>query len=579
MKFNLFTYFLALSFFIFCNQSFGQGDEGKTQLNTDATGKFEIKQAGWLEGSTDKFGTSIRKVKNNVIFKQGNTILYCDSAIQYENRRKNIDYIDAFGHVRIKQGDSLNVTGNTLHYDGKTKLANLKGNVVLINKKTRVMTEQMNFETNTGVAYYYSGATIKDGNNTLTSQRGSYNSNTEYFRFKDSVKLVNPQYEIDCDTLDYSGNSKVAYFKGPTNIKSESGTLFANDGEYNTVTGKSSFGRSAAIENDEYKLIGDRLTYNEDSKIGHAVGNVELTLKKKDIIIYGDEGSYFENTGISRTHGHVLMKYLMGKDTLYLKADTMISHQDSARQGIDKILAFPKVRFFRDDLKGQCDSLAYEFNDSTISFYIEPILWSQGSQLSGQHIRVLLDSNQIDKMFVDEDAFMVMEEKFKQYNQIKGKDMVAHFNKGELKLLDVLGNGQSIYYAMENDSVLMGMNKTVCSNMKIHMDSSKVQNITFLKNPEAKFIPPKRILAPDRELPGFEWHGNLEPKFEEFIINKIRGIVIESKLPDSLSAVGLDSSSSQSTLSEFTSPNNTNKSEIENSEIENTLNGKEEDSP
>ncbi len=503
-------YILLVTFSL--NPTLRAQDEEKEK---PAPGKIELKQAKSLEGSTVQ-GQHIRKLKGNVIFKQGATMLYCDSAFQYTKSNE----IDAFGHVRIKQGDSLNVTGNTLHYNGNTKLAEIVGDVHLVNKKTRVQTEQLNYQTDTRTAYYFTGATIKDGNNTLVSKQGSYNASTEFFGFKDDVKLTNPQYTIDCDTLNYSSRSKIAYFHGPTDIKSKSGTLFAMDGEYNTITGESYFSRSAAIENDDYKLIGDKLHYDDAHKTGHAEGNIELTLKGQHIIIYGDKGFYDEGTGLSKTHGDVLLKYAMNEDTMYLKADTMVSLQKD--NDLKRIDAFPNVRIYREGLSGLCDSLSYLVSDSSIQFYAQPILWSGGSQLTGEEIKILLDSNEIDKMLVDRNAFMVSEDSITNFNQIKGKNMVAHFSMGDLDVLDVLGNGQSLYFALEGDTALQGLNTTFCSTMKILMDSSKVHDIKFLSDPDAHFIPPNKIEAPDRKLPGFIWRINEQPQFEEFLYRKIK---------------------------------------------------------
>ena len=98
--------------------------------------------------------------------------------------------------------------------------------------------------------------------------------------------------------------------------------------------------------------------------------------------------------------------------------------------------------------------------------------------------------------------------------------MIAHFTNGDLNVLDVIGNGQSIYHALEGDSVLVGLNKTICSNMVIKLDSSVLQDITFLSDPDANFIPPQKIANPDKKLPGFIWRKEEEPAMEEFLLKR-----------------------------------------------------------
>ena len=475
--------------------------------------KIELKQANSLEGKKIN-GVATRILKGNVIFEQDGTLMYCDSAYQYTQSNS----IEAFGNVRMIQGDSTTLSGNKLIYNGNTKKAKVIGNVVLVDKKMTLKTDILNYDTEKGIGYYTTGAYIVDGENKLKSKKGTYNTNTSFFMFKDSVNLVNPQYTIDCDTLNYSSNSKIAYFLGPTTIQSDSGSLFAYDGEYNTQTGESTFSKDASIDNKDYTLKGDYLHFNQKDSVGTAKGNVIMTLKMQNIIIYADDGFYNQKTGISKSYGNVLMKYLMGNDTLYIKSDTLISLV--LNDELQEIFAFYNVRFFKQDMKGLCDSLHYSVIDSSIFFFGAPVLWSSASQLTGENIKITLDSNEIDKMYINKDAFMVSEDSLKNYNQIKGKDMIAHFIKGNLEVLDVIGNGQSLYYALEGDSILVGLNKTICSNMIIRLDSSELQNITFLTDPNANFIPPHKINLPDRKLPGFIWRKREEPIFEEFLLKK-----------------------------------------------------------
>ena len=88
--------------------------------------------------------------------------------------------------------------------------------------------------------------------------------------------------------------------------------------------------------------------------------------------------------------------------------------------------------------------------------------------------------------------------------------------------VDVTGNGESLYFALEqktleNDSLratatlLTGMNKIICSNMKINFMEGKLNNITFYVMPDAKFIPPLEIKEADRLLKGFRWRETERP--------------------------------------------------------------------
>jgi lipopolysaccharide export system protein LptA len=189
------------------------------------------------------------------------------------------------------------------------------------------------------------------------------------------------------------------------------------------------------------------------------------------------------------------------------------------------------VRIFKTDLQGIADSLAYIAPDSTIHFYKDPVLWAQENQMTADSIRILLRQKKIDKIYLVANSFVVSEDSLKNYNQIKGRRMMASFEGKAIHHVLVQGNGESIYYAMEEkktkvDTVTtkstetMGLNKIICSNMRINFKNGKVNNISFYIKPDASFIPPHEWKDGDRKLRGFTWRGPDRPKREDVVPQK-----------------------------------------------------------
>ncbi len=494
----LLTAFFLLGAF---NHAFAQSSE-----------QVQLTQAGELEGLVIN-GKEVRRLKNNVIFKQGNTTLYCDSAYMYVAENN----IEAFGKILINKGDSVEVTGDKLLYSGATRKATILGDVFLKdNQGMTLKTKFLDYDFSNKSAHYINGGVVKDKENTLTSEIGSYNTVNKQISFKKNVVLINPKYQTYSDTLIYNTINKTAYFKGPTHIKTKDGNLYAEDGEYNTIKGSAIFKGRARIEQGDYVLEGNKLNYNEKAKIGHAEGNVIITSKKDSILVYGDHGYYDGYNGFTRVHGHALMRMKTGKDTLLLKADTLISINDSIKNK-KQLLAYRHVRIFKSDLQGKCDSLVYNMIDSTIYFYQKPVLWSNNSQLSADSIRIKMKNNQVDKMFMKVNAFIISEDSIQNHNQVKGRAMLAQFKQNKIQRVDVNGNGESIYFALEKDSLLIGLNKIICSNMVIRFKDNTLNTFSFLTKPDANFIPPHEIAEPDKELKGFRWRIKETPKKEEFI--------------------------------------------------------------
>jgi hypothetical protein len=70
----------------------------------------------------------------------------------------------------------------------------------------------------------------------------------------------------------------------------------------------------------------------------------------------------------------------------------------------------------------------------------------------------------------------------------------------------VKGNAESLYHILESDTLFTGLNYMKCSDMDIFFnDSSKLEEIMFRGQPDAKLIPPHEIKAEDKALKDFNW--------------------------------------------------------------------------
>ena len=244
-RFNFRFLFLCFAFFI-----------SHLVANAQKSKEVEIIQASSLEGSKIN-GEEVRRLVGDVIFKQDNTLMYCDSALFYEITNS----IDAFGHIKI-EGPDAKLFGETLHYDGNTKLSRVNNSVRMTDGKMVLTTEAINYDLNTEVADYNTGGKVVDNENVLTSQRGYYYSKDKMVFFKDNVVLINPKYVMKSDTLKYNTTSSTSFFYGPSTIQStgkDSAHIYCENGWYNTKTEKSYFSKNAFIQTKENILNGDSI--------------------------------------------------------------------------------------------------------------------------------------------------------------------------------------------------------------------------------------------------------------------------------------------------------------------------------
>ena len=205
----------------------------------------------------------------------------------------------------------------------------------------------------------------------------------------------------------------------------------------------------------------------------------------------------------------------MDDDSLFLKADTLVDLADTSADR--RLIAYRQVRLFKSDLQAVSDSLEYNFTDSTIGFYQNPILWTDSNQITGDTILVFRNADGIEKVQAFNNGFIVEKDVNGLYNQISGKTLDAFFVTGKINRIEVNGSGQSVYYAKEDSTQYSGVNDVVCGKMIIYIDTTnQVRTISFLDQPKATFYPLESFPSSKSRLPGFVWKASIRPKVVDF---------------------------------------------------------------
>jgi lipopolysaccharide export system protein LptA len=472
-----------------------------------------IKNSDALLGGT-KIGEGVRRFIGNVIFEHNNATMYCDSAYLYSQQ----NLIHAFSNVHISRGDTLHMYGDFMLYNGNTSIGNVRNNIRLEDEKTILYTDSLDFNTATNIAHYFDGGRIVNTDSSeLISKHGYYFSNQDLFIYKDNVVVTATDYIIYTDSLRYNSKTKIMYFIGPTNIYNGDNHLYAEKGWYKTNEEKYKFTKNARYQNKEKILLGDVLYYDQLNGIGRANDNIEIIDTVEKMILKGNYAYYVEEPeSFFITDSALLIHISENNDSLFLHADTISSI--SVTDSIDtyRILkAFHKVKMFRSDFQGRCDSMVYNTRDSVASMFVEPILWSEGSQMTALKVEAYIKNEKIDRFKLINTAFIISQEEIDtaNYNQIKGKEMTGYIRNNELKKIDVVGNGQTIYYTEDGS----GVNAAESSNLVIYMNNGKVGRINMINDPEGVLYPMGELQ--ETRLKGFLWLEKLRPKKKEDIFN------------------------------------------------------------
>ena len=493
------------------------------KANRNQTNKVFLENADVLSAN-EAISTDYQVLKGNVRFRRGDMYMFCDSAYFYAETSS----LDAFGHVRMTQGDTLWVYSDVLHYYGNQGVAELRHNVRLENRSTTLLTDALDYEINSNVGYYFDGGTIVDNrNNTeLSSQYGRYELDTKQAEFSRDVHLVNDRYEMFTELLDYNTQSHIAHITSETLIVSDSNTINTTNGWYNTSADDATLYERALIKAKDGKTLqGDTVYYNRSHNYGEARGNVVITDPSNKVILDGDYGYHDDNAHYSYVTRRARAREFSQKDTIYLHADTLctlINHvvNDSVNDSVRVLRAFNQVRFYRSDVQGICDSLQLSEADTIINMYRHAVVWNQERQIFGDEINIHLNDSAADWATLPTGGFMAEHLGEIYYDQLSGKKMKAWFEEKELRRLDVDGNVQVIMFPQEKDSTYNKMVNAESSYMRLNLKpKQEVDRITMWPEVTGKVTPLYLARKADMYLPQFHWYDMLRPQTPDDIFD------------------------------------------------------------
>ncbi len=462
--------------------------------------------------------TNTTLAKGNVQFESENTKLFCDSALWF----RDSELIRAYGKVQINQGDTVNLFCDSLHFDGKTNISKLMGNVRMRDNEYKLVTDSLEFDGNSSKGYYTNWATISRINQDLTlkSIKGYYYSNSKSFFFKDSVHLYSPDYELFSDTLEFQTVDASTHFHGPTQILIDSTEILCQKGVYYTNDGFVQLWKGATINEVNRSFYADSLLYYESTGQGTGFGNVNLYDSTENIQFLSNYlWKSANNDSLILTDNAKVLQF-GDPDTLFLKADSIFHYQDTLTE-LKTSIAINDVNIINGDILIACDSAYFSEKDSILKLHKFPILWSDKSQMTADSITADYVDNEFRKMNLYENAMIVTEHKDSiHFDQIKGKFMTAHLDSGKIQKVYIESNAQTLYFVAETKTdsneieieVINGMNLIDCNEIIIYFIKSEIENIAFIDQPTATYYPID--LAPEKEkfLKGFKWEIDRKPK-------------------------------------------------------------------
>lgn len=482
--------------------------------------------------------TELQVMVGKVHLRQGNTTFFCDSAIYNKHTR----IVEAFGNVHINDADSVHTYSQYLLYHADTKMANLKKKVKLTDGKISLFTEDLDYDANEKIGNYYNGGRVENGKTVLTSKDGTYYGELKDVYFKKDVVLNDPQYHLKTDSLLYNTTTEIATFIANTYIQdSAKRNITAKDGYYDLKNKKAYFGKRAVIHDGKTLITADDIDTNDQTGINKLRGNAVYVDSAQGVSVLGNyiesnriDGSFFATNS-------PLMIIKQDKDSIYVTADTLFSGRlsklrlakDSLLDTKDTIkgptvldtsaapkndsadryfMAYHHVRIFSDSLQAVSDSLFYSGKDSVFRLFTDPVVWSGDNQVTGDTIYMYTKNKQPDRLYVFENALAVNKTGVDMYNQLKGNRLTGIFREGVIDYMRAKGNAESVYYVLDEDSALVGINKVAGDIIDLRFKNKELDKVVVISEPAGTMFPVSQTTEQDRLLRNFKWHDKRRPK-------------------------------------------------------------------
>lgn len=465
----------------------------------------------------------LRDESQQVHFKHKGVNMWCDKAIYYEDQ----DYIEAFSNVKMKQGDSINMVAKYLEYSGKTQLAYARGNVVLTEPQSTLTTDRLYYDRNRQLAYYNTkGKVVRDSSGTITSQIGRYYMTAKKYQFTKDVVLVNPDYTLKTERLDFFPDNGHAYLFGPSTIVGETSKVYCERGFYDTSNDTGYFQRNAKIDYENRTVEGDSLFFDRDRSFASATNNITVTDTINNSLVKGHYAEVWRDKDSLFITKRAIAITVQEKDSVYLHADTlMVTGKEDNR--ITR--AYFNARLYKSDLAGKADSIHVNHKtgltkfinigrfSSTDAFATErkPALWNLGNQMTGDTIHLIsnVETEKLDSLKVFNNAFLVSKDTISEnaFNQIKGQQLIGLFRDNELYNVDIIKNAETIRYMRNEKNELIGIQKSKSGSINIQIINKAIEEVRFKNQIDGNIFPEAEFPKSGRRLRGFDWRGDERP--------------------------------------------------------------------
>ncbi|WP_044626011.1 OstA-like protein [Neotamlana nanhaiensis] len=509
--------FLAFVFsFISVSNTFSQENK---KIEIEYAGKLTIDEANYP-------GAKIltRDDAQQVLIHHQGTHMWCDKAIHYGKE----DFIEAYGNVKLIQGDTINMTSKYIEYSGLTELAFAHGDVVLKDPNSTITTDTLYYDKLNQQAFYRTGGTVvKDSSGTITSKIGRYYMNMKKYQFVEDVVLANDSTTVNSNYFDFYSDSGHAYLFGPSTITNPESKTYCEKGFYDTKNKTGYAVKNSKIHYDNRIVEGDSLYFDNNKSFASATNNIKVTDTLNNSIIKGHYAEVYKAKDSVFITKRALAITVQENDSIYMHADKIMVTGKPENRIVN---AYYNAKIYKSDISGKSDSI-YSNQKTGLTKLInisklatndkfstkrKPILWNYENQMTGDTIHLISnnETEKLDSLLVFNNAFVISQDTISKtgFNQIKGLSLVGLFNdENQLRQVDITKNAESIIWARDDQQALIGIDKAKSGSITMLFANGDIEEYTRFNQVDGTLSPESKSPEKERILKDFDWREDERP--------------------------------------------------------------------
>ena len=489
--------------------------------------KIEIEYAGRLNVDEENYpGAKIltRDESQQVHITQGSINMWSDKAIYYSGE----NFIEAYGNVKLIQGDTIHMTSKYIEYSGFTQLAFASGDVVLRDPNSTISSDTLYFDRVKQQAFYKAGGTVvKDTSGTITSKVGRYYMEQKKYQFVDDVLLVNKDATINSNYFDFFSDTGYAYLYGPSTITTTESKTYTEKGFYDTKNNNGYAVKNSKINYNNRIIEGDSLYFDDNIKFASATNNIKVTDTINHSIAKGHYAEVFKAKDSLFLTKRALVITKQENDSIYMHADKIMM---TGKPENRIVRAYYNAKIYKSDISGKADSinsnqqtgitqlinLSRLSSNDKFATRRRPILWNIKNQMTGDTIHLISnpETEKLDSLLVFNNAFIISKDTISKdgFNQIFGIRLKGLFNEeNKLRQVDVIKNAESIFFARNDKQELIGIDKAKSGSISILFADGDIEEYTRHNQIDGNLYPESKYPEKEKRLKGFDWREDERP--------------------------------------------------------------------